>query len=378
MSKTTIIAVAVIAVIAVAAVAVWGTQGGQSSDKEAAIEFVDSGGNTIELDGPVDSVVSINTLPAIALKILGLQDKVDEILFYKTENRYQYFHDAGFNNISADTPFYSTLTTADYFVENNMKVLLAPTTASPLSATLENSCKEYGIKIIKLDCFGETMIEDMEKLVKMFGNPEKSVKALNDYKALRNGVIDDVLSKCSPSDDNLFLFEMMGISAFYNENGELSKVVEKIYGKNAVRLMGLAPTEKVTTSAKGDGPNEKLTEIDDKTPITILFLRASAGDDAETIANKWNSNVVKDYNLSYLKDDSVFCVDSEIVTGTMDYIGYVAMAQASGVDTGYSLAELASQYEELYGFPKEIENNLWQLQFDEDGKLTTVVDYDAA
>lgn len=378
MSRTTIITVAVIAVIAVAAVAIWGTQGSQSPDEESTIEFVDSGGNTIKLNGPVDSVVSINTLPAIAMKILYLQDKVDEILFYKTENRYQYFHDAGFNNISSDTPFYSTLTTADYFVENNMKVLLAPTTASPLSATLENSCKEYGITIIKLDCFGETMIEDMEKLVKMFGNPEKSVKALNDYKALRNGVIDDVLSKCSPSDDNLFLFEMMGISAFYNENGELSKAVEKIYGKNAVRFMDLTPTEKVTTTAKGDGPKESLTVIDGKTPITILFLRASAGDNADTIASKWNSNVVKDYNLSYLKDDSVFCIDSEIVTGTMDYIGYVAMAQACGVDTGYSLTELASQYEELYGFPKEIENNLWQLQFDTYGKLIAVVDYDAA
>ena len=312
------------------------------------------------------------------MKILGLQDKVDEILFYKTENRYQYFHDAGFSNISPDTPYYSTLTTADYFVENNMKVLLAPTTASPLSATLENSCREYGITIIKLDCFGETMIEDMEKLLKMFGNPENAVNALNEYKTLRNGVIDTVLSKCTPGDDKLFLYEMMGTSAFYNENGEISKVAEKIYGKNAVRLMGLAPTEKVTTSAKGDGPKEKLTEIDGEIPISMLFIRASAGDDAETIASKWNGNVVKDYNLSYLKTDSVFCIDSEIITGTMDYIGYAAIAQACGVNTGYSLAELASQYGVLYGFPKETENNIWQLQFDENGKLVAVVDYDTA
>ena len=282
MSKLIITVVAALAIAAVVTAIVIPNLNPSDPEKQYAIEFEDGEGNLIQLESAPESIVCINTLPAIAMKILGLQDKVDEILFYKTANKYQYYHDAGFNNITEDTPFYSTLTTADYFVEHNMKVIVETIGASPMSETLERSCKDNGITIIKLDCYGDTMLEDMEKLVKLFGNPASSVKALNDYKSLRNGVISGVLSKCSPIDDNLFLFEMMGLGAFYNENGEVAKVVEKIYGKNAVREMGFAPTTKSTTTAKEDAPLESLTVIDGNKPIKLLLLRASAGAGAHT------------------------------------------------------------------------------------------------
>lgn len=107
-------------------------------------------------------------------------------------------------------------------------------------------------------------------------------------------------------------------------------------------------------------------------------LRRSSGDGVTELTKKWNDNVIKNYKLSYLDDDSVFCVDSELLTGTMDYIGYVAIAQLCGIETGYDLGTLTSQYEELYGFPKESSTNIWQFHFDNNGDLTSITDFEAA
>ncbi len=377
-SKTTMI-IAAVAIIAIAAAAIVilnpGQNGGDSDDK---ITFIDGAGVEIELDGPLDSIVSINTLPAIAMKILGLEDKVDEILFYKTVNKYEYYHNAGFNNISPDTPFYYELETADYFIENGMEYLVVPISASKINDSLKNSCLNNGITLISLDCFGDSMLDDMETLLKMFGNPADAVEAFNDYKSLRNGVIDTVLEKSVADKTNLFLYEFVGISSFYKENAEMSIITEKIAGEdtNAVRLMNLPVDTKISTSAKGLGPLESLTAIDSETPIKYLFLRASAGDDAADLEGKWGKNVIKDYKLSYLETDSVFCIDSDLLTGSMDYIGYVCTAEILGCDTGYDINELVSQYEELYGFHKEIDTNIWQFLFDEEGNLTGVVDFE--
>ena len=316
----------------------------------------------------------INTHIPTSLKILGLQDNVDEILFYKS-SKYDYYHDAGFTKITKDAPLYSTLTNAEYFLTHGVKYILEPVNSSPLSSAVENACKNANITIIKLDCYGDTMIEDMEKLVKIFGSTKASQTAFNEYQGVRNAVLDAVLSKAKPTDDNLFLFCFMGVKGFYNKDAELSKTVEQIYGKNALTVIG-APISGVTNKVTEDGLYEKLVELDDTKPVKLLLLRASADDQASTLLTKWNENPVNKYKLSYIdgSNSQVFIVDSDLLSGPMDYIAYVSLGEIAGIDTGYSVKDLVSQYESKYKFPKQTSIYTWQIEFDADGNAVKVVD----
>lgn len=362
--------------MAIAAVAVYlgmNNGGGDSPKPSTGIDIVDGSGASIHLDAPIESCYVMNTNIPTAMKILGLQDNVSEILFYKS-SKYDYFHDAGFKNITSDAPLYSTLTNAEYFMAHGVKYILEPVESQTLSDTVERACRDAGITIIKLECFGETMLEDFEKIVKIFGSTDKVKKAYNDYLGIRGKVVDAVFSKVQPTDDNLFLFGFMGLNAFYNGKAELSKIAEKIYGKNAITLTGATSTG-VTNKATDEGLWEALTKLNGEKPVKMLFLRASADDQASDLLSKWNKTAFGKYDLAYKNGlDNVYVIDSDLLSGPMDYIGYVSMAELSGIDTGYSVRELVEQYVQLYGFAKETSIYTWQIVFDSSGKATKVID----
>ena len=117
-------------------------------------------------------------------------------------------------------------------------------------------------------------------------------------------------------------------------------------------------------------------ELDAKKSINLLILRASGDDQADTLLAKWNKNAVNKYKLSYIDgtDSNVFVIDSDLLSGPMDYIAYVSLGEIIGIDTGYSVKDLAKQYESKYGFPKKTETYTWNVQFDADGNATAVVD----
>ena len=348
--------------------------GGDDPKPTTGIDIVDGSGASIHLDGPLESCYVVNTHIPTAMKILGLQDKVDEIMFYKS-SKYDYFHDAGFDNITKDTPLYSTLTNAEYFQSHGVKYIIEPINSSPLSTSVENACRNANITIIKLDCYGDTMIEDMEKLVKIFGSTKEVKAAFDEYLDVRNDVVNAVLSKSKPTDDNLFLCCFMGIQAFYNKTAEVSRTIESVYGKNALTEIG-ASTNSATNKASEDGLYERLVELDAKKSINLLILRASGDDQADTLLAKWNKNAVNKYKLSYIDgtDSNVFVIDSDLLSGPMDYIAYVSLGEIIGIDTGYSVKDLAKQYESKYEFPKKTETYTWNVQFDADGNATAVVD----
>jgi len=374
-TATYVAVIAVIAVVAVAAYVLINNNGATPEPKPVeGITIIDGNGNTVEIPEPIDSCMVISTSIPTAMKILNLQDKVDEILFKKA-SKYQEFHDAGFD-ISEDAPRYADLSTAEYFASKGVKYIIAPTNDKSFKASLVTSCESYGIKIIYLDCYGETMLDDMEKLVKLFGSTKETQDAFNAYLNLRNGIVEGVMSVVNPSDDKHFLFFMQGLDAFYNEEAELSKIVEKIYGKNAIRLLDMSPGSSVTVKGNVDGMLESLTDKNASTPVGLLLVRMSADDSADAVASKWMSTSIKNYNLDYIDgyDSEVYVIDSDLLSGPMDYIGYVAMAEVSGFETGYSVSELVSGYLELYGFHKDATTLIWNLTFDDDGDLLEVVD----
>ena len=374
---TMIVTVAAVALLIGGGIAIAASHSSKN-DSEHAISIVDGSGREIGLDEPIDSCMVVNTNVPIAMRVLGLQNNVKEILFYGN-SKYDYFKDAGFENITSSAPSAKTLTNAEYFITQGIKYVIEPVSSMKLSTAVEKACDSAGITYIRLNCYGETMIEDMEKLVTLFGSTESLKKSFNDYKALSDGVRNSVLSKCSPQNDDLFLFFYMSFVALYNQTSEISKITETIFGSNATRkIEGLDLNGISNQTPKTGGILDTLTAIDSVTPIETLFIRVSANSSVEDAKASWNSYAINNYKFSYLDDGTgnsrVFCIDSDLLSGPMGYIGYVAIAECVGIDTGYSIPDLLGAYTDLYGFEKPHTGMVYHLVFNGSGVCTDAVD----
>jgi len=380
MERKTVTIVVVVAVVAVLVgggiAAILNNINGKES--EPAIKIVDGSGRTIGLSEPIDSCMVVNTNVPIAMRVLGLQDKVQEILFYG-DKKYEYFKNAGFDNITESAPSAKNLTNAEYFITHNIKYVIEPVSSMKLSTTVEKACDSAGITYIRLNCYGETMLEDMEKLLTLFGNTETIRGNYNSYLNLSQTVTETVLSKCSPSQNDLFLFYYMSFAAFYNQTSELSKITESIFGSNATRKIDGLNLNGISNQApRTGGIQETLTGIDGSTPIRTLFIRMSANSSVEDAKYSWNGYSINCYKFSYMDDGTgnsrVFSIDSDLLSGPMGYIGYVALAEIVGIDTGYSIQTLLSEYTSLYGFQKPLTGMVYQLVFDGMGVCTDAID----
>lgn len=370
----TIIAVAVIAVIAIAAIVLMGN-GGNDKPSEG-ITIIDGSGQEITIQEPIESCTVVNTNLPKAMKVLSLQDNVENIIFYKSSD-YQEYYDMEFTRIDENAPLASGLNNAEYFITHNVKYIIEPVSSNKLTKAAEDACKNAGIIVIKLDCFGDTMIEDMEKLVKLFGSTKKVQNAFVDYKSTRDKVIETVLGKVNIKESDRFLFYFAGLKAFYNQEAELSKTMGTIWGHNAIADVLSSPSG-VTVKANENGIKEALTKLNGDKPIELLIIRATGGDQAADLEGKWTGTPIADYDLAYLKgkNSSVYCIESDLLSGPIDYIAYVAMAEVAGIDTGFSVYDLVDGYLDKYGFKLGTEVYIWHYEFDDNGTLTQVVKAD--
>ncbi len=362
----------VIAVIAIAIIGVgaYFAFAQQNPDPEpTGITIVDGTGQVITIDEPIDSCVIVNTNLPKAMKILGLEDNVSNIIFYKT-SKYQEYHDMGFTSIDKDAPLATGLTNAEYFITKNVKYIIEPTESDKLTPAAEEACKTAGIAVIKLDCYGDTLVEDMEKLCILFGSTKKVTTAYEGYLNIRNSVIDKVMSNVDIDPNDLFLYYFAGLKAFYNQDAELSKLFERIWGHNAIAEVLETPSG-ISIKATETGIKESLTDLDASKPITLLMIRGAAGDDETKLAAKWIAPI-KEYDLSYLVDSNIYCVESEISSGVLDYIAIAAFAYITGVYTGFDIDDLVDDFYQKYGFKPHCDAYVWHFNVDADGEINSV------
>ena len=183
--------------------------------------------------------------------------------------------------------------------------------------------------------------------------------AYEKYVKMSNDVINTVITKASSSStsDKTFLFYMSG-KGFYNKTSSLSEITEKIYGKNALNSIPNLDLNGVTNSAGSDGIKEQVIALDAKTPIDKLFIRGSSKVvDAASAKAFWSddknglikqSEAYKDLNA--VKSNEVYVLNTNVMSGPLTYVGYVLIAEASGIDTGYDVSKLISDYNKAYGF----------------------------
>ena len=381
LGKTQIIAIAAVAIVAVAGIAVAIVL--MNNNKDTGITIVDDSGATITLSEPIKSAIVVNTNIPQSMKILGLENECADILFYSS-SKYDDYYAMGFTNINKDAPLAKNITNAEYILSKEVKYVIAPVSSMTLKEEAVNACKDAGITVIKLNCNGDEQMSGIDRLAKLFGNTEQIQKKYTEFKELRETVINGVLGKCSPSDAKTFLCYFGSGDSFYNQNAELSKIIESIYGKNALKDVNNLDLSGISNKAvTSGGILEALTVIDDNHPIDKLFVRGGGSLKASGTSSKTVTNVqdywkdTSKYALSYYKfgyvatpTSEVYVIDSDLLSGCMSHIGYVVLAELCGIDTGYDPATLITEFNTKYSFSESTTNLAFRLAFDGSGNCT--------
>ncbi|WP_400210536.1 hypothetical protein [Candidatus Methanarcanum hacksteinii] len=357
-----IIAIAAVALIVIAGIATAIVISNNDSSSEG-YTIVDGSGKEIKVSGPVKSVVTVNTNVPKAMKILGLDDYVTGISNYSSSNDaklWEMFHPI-FKN--AKHMSVTKNMTAEEISKLGVKYVIAPVSSMTVSPDKEKAYAELGITVVKLDCFGDKMDEDFKTLLKLcLGENVETNDAYEKYVKMSNDVINTVITKASSSStsDKTFLFYMSG-KGFYNKTSSLSEITEKIYGKNALNSIPNLDLNGVTNSAGSDGIKEQVIALDAKTPVDKLFIRGSSKVvDAASAKAFWSddknglikqSEAYKDLNA--VKSNEVYVLNTNVMSGPLTYVGYVLIAEASGIDTGYDVSKLISDYNKAYGFDED-------------------------
>lgn len=349
-----IVAVAIAAIVCVGAVAVY--FGLSDGDNDGTITIVDGNGKTISLDAPLENAVVVNTNVPKAMKILGLEEKVVGIGYASATT-------AG--NNSALTALFPNLNsvpyTKDITGESMAEItscVICPVASMTLSADQEADLNNLGVIVVRLDCFGDTALEDLEKLTILFGETDSIMQAYSAYIGVFNDVVNTVKSKVAAAagtDDKTFLYYMESSKAFYNQTSEAGQMIEIVYGKNALRSISNISLTGVTSSATDDGLKEAIRDLDDSKPIDKLFIRGKTSTSTTAAAlTVWNDSVLATdilySGLSVLDTDEIYVFNSNMMSGTLSYVGYILLAEVCGIDTGYDVAEVIGEYNSAYGF----------------------------
>ena len=378
MDKTKTIAIVAVVIIVVAACAVVLGNGGGDKDKDASFSIVDGKGTTFEFDGPIDGIVSVNTNVPKAMKILGYEDQLKGISFYTssadTDNTNWEKYKVLFPN-SAHMSVTKSLTAEEIVDTAKVKYVVAPVSSMTVSEDQEKAYNLLGIQVIRLDCNGDSTFDDYEKLITLFNGVDKGNEKYDEFNKTYNDVVDTVIEKCKNLDasDKTFLAYFDSAKGFYNETAVVSKNIEKIYGKNALRSISGLDLSGVSNAATTDGLKEKVIELDASKPIDKIFFRGSASTSDESAAlKKWTgSEIYKSYSsLSAIENGEVYVFNSNMMSGPMSYVGFVIYAEACGVDTGYDTAELMKQFNEKYGFDEDTTGLAFKIV---DGEATEFV-----
>lgn len=335
-------------------------------DGDGNINIIDGSGKKISLDAPIDDVLIVNTNAAKAMNILGLNDNVKGLSFSSAasgtknwEAMKGYFPEAvrtsGYNDITAEE------------ARELAKYVICPVSSMTISKTDQiRSFEELGITIIRLDCNGESMLEDFEKIKILFGETEEVNDAYNAYMDMYNSTVEAVIAKAiengtvGSEDTFLFLMGRKGTDTdvpggnFYSQDAELSKTTELLFGKNAIRNTDLSNIG-LTIPAGELGTSEKIIQENGERPITKLLVRSTSSNDPSKI---WNSNECllngstdryKDF-AEGLGEGVVYTIHTDLLSGPIGYVGYVLIAEACGIDTGLNVTELVEEFNLAYGF----------------------------
>ena len=322
--------------------------GNASGPVSEDVTITDSTGKQVTVRAPLDKICTVNTNAAEFFQILGVSGRV-----------------AGADGATISSlPIYSKVTDiGDYktpsgekIVSTGAKVVVSQSSSRSLSEATEQALKDnYGITVLRLDFYGETMHRDVQEFLKLLSSPDAD-KAYNEYKTAYESVVKTVKEKASAvSGDPSFLMLFTSMSktegTYYNENSELGKIVASIHGHNALTDMGV--TSKTVTSKPSA---EAVYDYDKAGNLGYVFIRGVSGNTAEQDYQTFlgtGKSLAGFGSMNVIGNRCVYVIETDVLSGPRDYIGYVCIAEAFGIDTGMDYVKMTSDFNKKYGFDAE-------------------------
>ncbi|MBQ3736418.1 MAG: ABC transporter substrate-binding protein [Candidatus Methanomethylophilaceae archaeon] len=350
MNANILIAVAAVAILIGGGVGIYAIvkdngNGGEKEIEPRDVTIKDSLGNDVTVTAPVTKICTTNTSAAEFFKILGVEKRIvgmDTSGKKALGNVYKDVTDIG----NYKTP------SGEKIAETGAKYVISQSSSRSLSTETEQALKDnYGIIVLRIDCFGETMMQDVEQLLKIIIS-EDADNAFADYKSIYNSIVAKAKEKAAAvTGDPSFLFMVASMSAtagtYYSENSELGKIVKSLHGHNA--LTDMEVTSKTATAKPAAS---KILNYDQLGNLDYVFIR---GTDSTTPAQDYATFIntggdLNFENLNVVANRNVYVIHTDVLSGPRDYIGYVCICEAYGIDTGLDYAKLTSDFDEKYGF----------------------------
>ena len=331
MDRKQLTAVAVVAIIvAAAAVLLMNTN---RSDDGGDITIVDGSGRTITLDEPLTNVAVINSNVPKAMIMLGLDDSIS-CYYYGAKNHFDIDAENRYNNGETDRNLGTYYTpSVEVLIKYGVQAVICPVSSMTLYSSTEKACELNGIEVIRLDCNGDSMHSDLEKLSQIFGNPESSTSILEQYMDEYNTTMAAVEAALDGTNLYDYLCTFVSKNSIYNTSSDLSALMSHAFAQNVSSYTDL-PTDSVTNEIN-DGAVEAISQVMDR--IDVYLMRAAAGDfddggsEAELVAdNQYNSYVGESSSNRLVTTDSpayannqIYVIESELMSGLYAHIGLV-------------------------------------------------------
>lgn len=317
------------------------------SDESYAIVVTDDAGKEIKLREPLERVAVVNSNIPIFLQILDLKDKVigmDSLVLTKDiAEYYPGMIDFGKNDAM----------NGEKMLEANVKHILSPTS---MGVKNTEALEALGITVITVECFGETMLNDVDLLVKLFGSKNEQLVAAEKYKKMYDKTVNTVLEKAAekkdkdPSWDPSFLFQMASSKGdpFYTETAQLSIIVEQIGGHNMIRdLGGFKSAIKQTASISYDA----IVDYDMNEGLDYVFIRSLDSGAEASYAKFLSLSSLESWDtLNPILNRNVYTLDTRIASGAMIFVGYVCIGEAYGLDLTEDPSALVERFNTEFGF----------------------------
>ena len=365
-----LIAIALVAVVCVTAAGVYLVTMDNGGDDGSSISIVDGSGTTISLGEPLTSVVTANTNVPKAMKILGLEDELKGLSFYSAGS-----DGSNWDQFSPMFPNAVHMAITPSMSAEEVKMIsdyvICPVSSMTVTAANQAAYENLGITVIRLDCYGDTALEDFEKLTILFGETEKVMSSYKSYLDTYNLIVDAVATKVLAKgvDDTSFLYFMNSSNWFYNHTSAGSQMIEDVHGTNALKSINGLDTTTVTNDAALLGIKEVVKAADSSDNIDIIFIRGATGTTTAALAlTLWNGCLLStDSIYSTLSaigansDGQIFVFNSNMMSGPLSYVGYVLIAEAFGIDTGLDPATLIGLYNSTYGFNEATSGLLFMI-----------------
>lgn len=378
MMNTKALAIGIVVIILVAAVVAVTFSASDDDDDDDAISIVDGAGQKITLDAPLTNVCAINSNIPKAMIMLGIDDAIS-CYHYSSKN---HFGIKAEDDSNADLGTYYT-PSVETLLEYGVEAVLCPVASMTLYASSEKTCEENGITVIRLDCNGESLFDDLNKLSKIFGDPASATSMLSTYSDDYSAVVNATRNALTGTDllDYLCTVQMTagGISgSIYNINSAIADLYEGVFDRNVTSYTDLATTS--VTNAINDGSIEAISKVMDHVEVFIMRNASLTKEAADSLYKEYvgTTNTLVTTDSPAYENNRVFVINSDLMSGLYGHIGLLLAAELS-YDisvSGYSdINKVIYDFQERYNQSLIEEGEVLAVQYGVDHAEGVVLTY---